>query len=92
MLKPIKITSGMVSWDVKIDDKEITDNIFGIDIKLRAGKIPKIIYHRYTSKVEYEGEKCEIDIIDHKPLKVNDIISEDTNYCNCKNGKHYIKK
>jgi hypothetical protein len=97
MIKPIKIVTGLKPCDVKIYEDGIEkdiDNIYGIDIQLRVDKVPKVIYHRYASKVEYEGEKCAINIADHKPLKVKDAdtILEDTNYSNCKNGKHFIKK
>jgi len=99
MIKPIKIVTGMESSDIKIyeDGKDISEeikNAFGIDIKLRAGKLPKITIHRYVSRVGYEGEKCEIGFEYHEPKKVKgtDFILEDTNYSNCKNGRHYIKK
>jgi len=99
MIKPIKIVTGMESSDIKIyeDGKDISEeikNAFGIDIYLRAGKLPEIIIHRYVSKVEYEGKKCEINLVNNKPKKVKgtDAILEDTNYSNCKNGRHYIRK
>ena len=99
MIKPIKIISGMESWNAKIyeDGKDITEEIggiFGIDIKLRVDRLPKIIIHRYATNIECEIENSELNIVNHKFKKVKgtDVILEDTNYSNCKNGRHYIKK
>jgi len=96
MIKNIKVITGIKNWDTKVyeDGKDITENLVGIDIHLWAGKLPEVILHYYISNLEYEGEKCEVTFVNHKPKKVKgtDAILEDTNYSSCKNGRHYIKK
>ena len=99
MIKPIKIVTGKDCWDTKIyeGNEDITEKIggiFGMDIVLRVDKLPCITIHRYSSKMEYvSGTPHELTIINYQPKETDSTgILEDTNYSNCKNGRHYIRK
>ena len=99
MSKPIKIIVDKAGWDTKIyiDGEYVNEKIgeiFGVDIKIRVDDIPKVTIHRYATKLDFESKKHDMEIKNHKPKKVEgtNIILEDTNYSNCKDGRHYIKK
>jgi len=99
MIKPIKIVTGKNCWDTKIyeGNEDITEKIggiFGMDIVLRVDALPQITIHKYISKMEYVSEAPhELTIINYQPKEIDNAgILEDTNYSNCKNGRHYIKK
>jgi len=100
MLKPIKVITGKNCWDTKIysGDEDITEKIggiFGMDIVLRVDKLPQITIHRYGTEMKYISEtphNLTIINYDAKKAEGTEVILEDTNYTNAKNGRHYINK
>ena len=94
MTKPIKIITNKAGWDTKIfiDDKDITEEIggiFEININIRVDSLPTITIHRYGEKIDFESKAYKLDIVNHKPKKISDKISDITNL-GSKGNREYI--
>lgn len=93
-IKPIKIVTGYnfnTDCEIIIDGEDVLKegtSIFGVDIKLRVGEVPKVTLHQYSTVVTYEGKECDVNYENHKLAKG---IAEDTNYSNAENGRHFKK-
>ena len=95
-MKPRKIITNEAGWDTKIfidgkDANEIIGGIFGIDVNIRVDTLPKITIHRYGEKIDFESKAYKLDIVNHKPKKISDKISDITNFSS-KGNREYTAK